>query len=138
MKIRSKALYAYLLEAGVLDGTPEEIDSAKCNYRRKYKRQWKQQKRPRKEIRFEVTLKQFKDIKMKAIGSGVTHTEYARKVLLTAAESDLCIPNKKRLLQVLQVISMAAIASAGNTLPPWQLSEQLAKAEDMLWQYLKA
>jgi len=137
MKIRSKALYAYLLEAGVLDGTPEEIDSAKCDYRRIYKRQWKLQKRPRKEIRIEVTLKQFAAIASKAREFELKHTVYARNAILSAIESNPSIPNKNQLLNVLQLISMAVIASAKNTLSSWQLSEQLAKAEDTLLQYLR-
>jgi len=136
MKIRSKALYAYLLEAGVLNGTLEEIDRAKSEYRRIYKQQWKQRKRPRKEIRMEVTLKDFEVIKIQAAALSLTPTSYARTAVLSSIGSAQLMPNKKALLKVLQLLSTAAIASAKHTLSSWQLSELLAKAEDMLLQYL--
>lgn len=44
MKIRSRPLYAYLSEASMLNGTPEQIAHAKKAYRSLYKRNWKVQK----------------------------------------------------------------------------------------------
>jgi len=137
MKIRSKALYAYLFEAGVLNGTPEEIDRAKCDYRKSYKRQWKQQKRPRKEIRIGFTLKQFSVIVLKAKEYDLKNTAYARNAILAAVGLKWSIPNKAQLLKILQLISMVAIALDKNITPSWQLSEQLQQAEQELLQYLK-
>jgi hypothetical protein len=137
MGIRSKALYHYLLKSGVLYGTEEDIAQAKRTYREIYKRQWKQRRRPRKEIRIEFTLKEFETIKAKAMESGNCHTAYARYVILSSIALTQQIPNKQALLKVLQIMSMAAIASAKN-IPSWQLSEQLAQAEQMLLHYLKA
>jgi len=137
MKIRSKALYQYLLKSGLKHGTEEDIAEAKLEYRRIYKKQWKQTKRPRKEIRIEVTLRQLAAVKIKAAELGLPHTTYARKVILSAVESKQDIPNVAKLRQVLQIISMTAIASAKNTIPMQYLSEQLTKAENMLLQYIK-
>ena len=136
MKIRRNALYQYLLKSGVLHGTEEAIALAKQEYRKIYKRQWKLRKRPRKEIRIEFTLKEFGNIKAKALESGSTHTAYARAVILSSIGSAPQIPHKQTLLKVLQIISIAAIASARN-IPSWQLSEQLTQAENMLLGYLK-
>ena len=85
----------------------------------------------------EVTFKQFAAIKRKAVELGIPHTTYARKVILSDAGLQSVIPNKEQLLEVLQIISMAAIVSAKNTLSSWQLAEQLKQAEDMLLHYLK-
>jgi len=138
MKTRSKALHTYLLEADVLNGTPAEIDRAKCAYRKLYKKRWKQQTRPRKEIRIELTLKQFAMVKTKAREYELKHTTYARQVILAAAESDSnIIPNREKLEKILQLVSMAAIATMKNTLPLWQVSALLEEAEAMLIQYLK-
>src|SRR5580693_871166 len=117
MKTRSKALYTYLLEAGVLNGTPAEIDCAKRQFRKLYKKRWRQNKRPRKEIRIEFTLKQFQTIKMKARECELRHTTYARQVILAAVESDSnIIPNKEKLEKVLQLVSIAAIAITKGTM----------------------
>ncbi|MDB5124813.1 MAG: hypothetical protein JWP94_2942 [Mucilaginibacter sp.] len=107
MKIRSRPLYAYLFETGVLNGTPEEIDRAKGEYRRLYKRNWKQQKRPRKELRIEVTLKQHKAIKTAALESNLKPTSYARQVLLNATNAGTCTISKDEVLAALQSVSMA-------------------------------
>ncbi|WP_259071895.1 hypothetical protein HDF24_11480 [Mucilaginibacter sp. X4EP1] len=137
MKIRSKVLYDYLKEAGVLNGTPEEIAHAKQRYRKQYKKNWKQQKRPRKELRIEFTLKQFAAISRKALESELSRTAYARNTILAATGSEQFIPHKEQLLQILQLVSITAIATAKSSVPPSRLSEWLEQAETMLMQYLK-
>jgi hypothetical protein len=136
MKIRSKALYEYLLASGVLHGTDEDIAQAKQEFRRIYKKEWKQKKRPRKEIRIEFTLKEFGTIKAKALELRLSHTAYARTVILSSIGLPQPLPNRMQLLKVLQLISMAAIAATKNV-PSWQLSEQLTQAEHRLLRYLK-
>jgi len=138
MKTRSKALYAYLLEAGVLKGTPEAIDCAKCEYRKLYKKHWKQKVKPRKEIRIEFTLKQFAAIKSKAHEYDLKHTTYSRLAILAAVDSAAgIIPHLEQLEKILQLVSMAVIGIAKNTLPLWQVSEFLEEAETVLIDYLK-
>jgi hypothetical protein len=139
MKTRSKALYTYLLEAGVLNGTPAEIDRAKCGYRKLYKRQWKENKRPRKEIRIEFTLKQFQKVKLKAREFDLRHTTYARQVILAASEDDSgFIPHREKLEKILQRISIACIAMEKNTRLPWEVAELLQEAETILMDYLNS
>jgi len=137
MKIRSKKLYQYLLESGVLNGTPEAIGMAKLAYRNAYKKAWKQQSRPRKEIRFIVTLKQFESIKIKASEYELRPATYSRSVILQAAEGSLVIPHRDQLLKVLQLVSMATIASERSVLNSL-LSAQLAEVEYLLLTYLSA
>jgi hypothetical protein len=136
MKVHSKALYEYLLKSGVLHGTDEDIALAKLEYRKIYKRQWKQRTRPRKEIRIEVTQKDFQTIKTKALELGVSHTGYARGVLLSSIGLKQLIPHKQILLKVLQLISMAVIGSTKNT-QSWRQWEQMGEAERLLLLYLK-
>jgi hypothetical protein len=137
MKIRSKALYAYLLDTGVLYGTPEQISRAKCDYRKLYKMQWKQGRREKKEIRIEFTVKQFIGIKARAEEARLTHTAYARDAILFVAGAKQSVPHKDVLLQILQLVSMVAIAAAKNTISLKQLSTMLYQAETQLIQYLK-
>src|SRR6185312_2530451 len=117
MKIRSKALYAYLFEARVLNGTPDEIDRAKREYRRQYKRSWKQIKRPRKELRIEITLKQYAVITAAAFTSKLKPTNYARQVLLAAVDTGASSISKDEVLAVLQSVSMAYNALYHGLIP---------------------
>ena len=128
-------MYAYLLQVGVLHGSDEEILCAKQTYRKQYKRNWKQQKRPRKELRIEVTLKEFAVIKSLGLVNGLKPTTYARTILLASTGQSILIPYKDDLLQVLQLLSMAAIASR-TIIPARDLSDQLFEAERLLLQYL--
>jgi hypothetical protein len=132
MKIRSKALYQYLLQANVLDGSEEDVLRARQAYRKEYKRRWKQQKRPRKEIRVELTLRQFETIKDKALRSGMRHTPYARQAVLRTVDADHAIPRRDELLQVLQLVSMAAIAAAKGSKSIQEIATMLGEAEQLM------
>lgn len=136
MKICSKKLYEFLLLSDVLHGTKEDIAQAKREYRRIYKRQWKKRRLLKKEVRIEFTLREYGDIKVRAFELGVSQTAYARAVVLSSIGSSNLIPHKDKLLKILQLISMSAIESAKNNIPPWQLPEQLGQAEQMLLGYL--
>lgn len=107
MKIRSRALFAYLQDAGVLHDTPEAISAAKAEYRKQYKKQWKQQKRPRREIRFELTLKEYHTIKTNALACDLKPTAYCKNVVLSAAEAAPVVPKRNVLLQIAQQLGMA-------------------------------
>jgi len=134
-RIRSKALYQYLLEAGVLSGTPEAIGIAKRKYRKQYKKQWKERKRPRKELRIEISLREYATIKSQALTNGLKPTTYARNVLLASTGQNILIPYKDELLEVLQILSMTVIASFSN-MPARSLSNELEEAERHLLHYL--
>jgi hypothetical protein len=133
--MRSRALYAYLLEAGVLNGTPEEIDSAKCNYRKLYKKRWKQQQQQRKELRIEVTITQYEAIKLQAHNYLLSPTAYARNTILESLGAGRCIPAKETLLEILQLISVAVIAF-GQSPSNQTMSELIQRAETLLLTYL--
>lgn len=134
MKIRSKPLYEYLLQANVLDGPDEAIRRAKQAYRKSYKRQWKQRSRPVKEIRYTVTIKQFVAIKKTANEAGLRHTTYAKAVALES----IGLPrlHNDALLEVLQFVSMAVIATERHQ-PYTQVCDLLHKAETRLLEYLR-
>lgn len=134
MRIRSKALYQYLLRVGVLSGPEEGIALAKAEYRRQYKLHWKKQNRPRKEIRFEVTLKQFAAIRAKALEQDMRHTTYVKAIILASIGQPSALDD--RLLHVLQLVSMAAIATSRETNSA-RVNHLLQQAEAALLEYLK-
>ncbi len=136
-RIRSKQLHQYLLESGVLNGTPEAIGMAKLAYRKEYKKHWRKQHRPKKEIRFEFTIKQYATIKAKAFSCGLKPTPFCRQIILQAIQGELLIPHRDQLRHVLQLVSMAAIASERSLLHP-QVTSHLAEAEQLLLDYLSA
>ena len=134
MKIRSKALYEYLVQANVLDGPMEAIMLAKKQYRQRYKRQWKKRSRPVKEIRYTVTIKQFVAIREKAKEAGLRHTTYAKAVTLENIGQPRL--HNDTLLKALQLVSMAVIATEQRQ-PYMQIYDLLYKAETALLEYLK-
>jgi len=107
MKIRSTHLYTYLFETGALNGTPEEIDSAKRNYRRLYKKRWKRQTGKRKEIRFTVTNSEYEIIQKRVRASTMKTAGYIRKVIISASLTSRDHVKRDDILNVLQLISMA-------------------------------
>ena len=134
MKIRSYALYHYLLQANVLGGSEEAILQAKKAYRAAYKKQWKQQARPQKEIRFTLTIKQFFDLKAKAQSMALRHTSYVKALALTSIDQPTILD--PRLLEVLQLISMTTIATSHDKHTE-RVHTLLEQAETILLQYLK-
>ena len=137
MKIRSRAIYQYLLNANVLNGTEEAIAEAKREYRKQYKRQWKQAKRPRKEIRIEFTIKEYGTIKLKATEYDQRPTTYARSVILSATEQQHHIVGRDTLLLILQLVSRAAIGTTKNMMTLREIAELLLQAETLLIRYLE-
>jgi len=133
MKIRSKPLYNYLLHAGVLHSTDEVIARAKQAYRKQYKRDWKRRVQQQKEIRYTVTVKQFEAIKSKAHSLAMNHTTYAKRTVLESVGVHIMVND--RLLEVLQLISMAAIALE-RTAPLYRIRELVNNAELKLLEYL--
>ena len=134
MKTRSRPLYAYLLKAGVLNGTQADIDSAKQDYRRHYKRQWKQRKCAKKEIRFTVSVQQFNAIKATADAKKIRHSSFARNALLESIGQPT-IPDAL-LLEVLQLVSMASIA-IDRSRDVDRAGDLLHEAEAKLLEHLK-
>lgn len=135
MKIRSKALWQYLSETGALNGTVEEIATAKKKYRQNYKRTWKQNRIIRKiELRPGFTDREFKELAIRAQAVGLTPTALVREHVLSYLQNSELIPNRNRLLKVLQLISMAIINSADYRTQQALLQE----AERLLLSYLKS
>jgi hypothetical protein len=137
MKVRSRKLYEYLLQAGVLNGPDESIAQCKKDFRKQYKKLWKQRKKPRKEIRFELSLKEFQALQLQARVYDLRHTTYARQIVLASVEQSPFIPYRDVLHKVLQLISMAAIASGKGGVTMEELSAWLMQAETELLHYLQ-
>lgn len=135
MKTRSKALWKYLFEKGVLEGTDEEIAEAKAEYRRQYKRMWKERRVKVKELRPCFTLKEYDLIQKTAKQTGLKPTTFARELLLAQSGNTDFIPNKGMLLQALQYITIVAIELSKNTTDKTSI-EIIEKAEKLLLNYL--
>ena len=141
MKIRSKALYLFLLEEGVLDGSQEEIAQAKQEFRKQYQKNWKRNKpKLKKEIRFELTHKEYFELKVRSLESGLFPTTFAKDAVLTSVAKQLAIPNKATLDKVLQVIGIAASLCQNKdrygNISGKQVEEYLFQAEGLLLDYL--
>jgi hypothetical protein len=129
--MRSKALWKYLSDAGVLDGSEEEIQTAKKAYRRMYKREWKRKQQiPKKEIRPLFTLREYADIMRKAKDKDKSPTAYGKQLILASLDIHSPIQDRAVLLEILSHISMSVIAlSRGDTS---NLQFHLEAAERML------
>ena len=134
-KVRSKALWKYLFEKGVLEGTDEEIQQAKREYRKQYKREWKLRRLKQKEIRPSFTIKEYQAIQQVAKKAGLKPTGLARQLLLSHAEGNTFIHNRDILLQVLQNISIVAIHLVKQC-PKEDYTKLIEKAEQLLLNYL--
>lgn len=134
-KVRSKALWKFLFEKGVLEGTDEEIQQAKREYRKQYKKVWKQSRRKIKEIRPCFTVKEYNTIQQVAQKAGLKPITFAQQVLLAHAEGNAFIPNRDILLQVLQNISIVAIHLV-KQFPKENYTLLIEKAEQLLLHYL--
>ena len=135
-KVRSKALWKFLFEKGVIpNGTEEEITAAKKEYRCIYKREWKQRRLKQKEIRPSFTLKEYQAIQQVATKAGLKPTGLARQLLLSRSEGNAFIPNRDILLQVLQNISIVAIHLVKQC-PKEDYTKLIEKAEQLLLNYL--
>lgn len=136
-RIRSKKLWQYLFDAGVLNGSEADILKAKAEYRKKYKREWKQNRLiPKKELRPTFTLKEYQMVRFKAQTLKLTATAFLKEVTLASIEGKQIIYNKEELLKILQLISMSIIAF-GNNEHRFIITEQLYEAEKLLLEYVK-
>lgn len=129
VKIRSEKLWQYLSNAGVLNGSKEEISKAKMDYRRKYKWEWSQNRKSlEREIRPFFSIKEYMDIKVKAFEVGLHPTQYLKELALVAIATKQIAPNKDILKKVLQKITMTLTSDNTN---------HLMEAEKLLLDYIQ-
>lgn len=133
MKTRSRAFYNYLSEAGMLNGTPEQIAIARREYRKRYKKTWRQGRNTTKEIRIEFTPEQFAAIQLHAATSHLAHTTLARNAILRAIGVERDVKKSPQLLTALQLVSMMINAALQEQR---RESETLRQVETLLLQYL--
>jgi len=136
MKTRSKALFTYLQQTGVLGGTPEAIALVKKQYRALYKKQWKKQQQSWKEVRISFTIEQYQMITFAAAQCAQKTTVYARTIILSTVENRPFIAERETLLQVLQLLSLAINAAQRNDSSIHKITQLLAHAEQLLLTYL--
>lgn len=134
---KSKKLIEYLREAGVLNGSDEQIKLAKIAYRKQYLKNWKAEKSPMiKEIRLVLSLKEYADIKIKAYEQYKTPTTFAKDLILESIGKERCLPNKEKLLAIYQKLGLAInqnLKDHSNI----NLIEKVISIEDELGEYLK-
>lgn len=137
-KIRSKKLYEYLVNADLLNGTPEEIFIAKQEYRKEYRREWMKTKASlTKEVRIEFTRREYHNLLIYAKIIGKSPTALCKNLTSSAIQNKQIIPNKERLQEILQEISMT-FNTALKLNTPVQLIKELLSIETMLLEYLNS
>lgn len=134
--MQSKALYQYLLQAGVLNGTPDVLALAKRRYRAIYKKQWRQQRQQQKELRITFNHTEFEAIAFNATKQQMTRTAYVRSIVLQTVGEHSHLITKDQLQQVLQLVSMAIVGIVKRPHSPQRIAELLKQAEDVLLLYL--
>ena len=135
-RIRSKKLWEYLNDAEVLNGSPEEISVAKKEYRKAYRREWmKTRASLTKEVRIEFTRREYHNLLVYANTIGISPTALCKTLTSSAIQNKQIIPNKEKLQDILQMISMT-FNMALKLNAPVQLIKELHSIESMLLEYL--
>lgn len=93
MRTRSKQLWKYLSDSGVLNGNEADIYEAKIRYRKEYKRRWKMDRKryPHKSVRVLFSLREYHELKYTAICAGTNPTAYIKNLTLQSLNGTLPI-----------------------------------------------
>jgi hypothetical protein len=115
MGARSKALWQYLTEAGVLSEGEDAIEQAKQKYRKEYKRKWKANRIIKKhDVRLTFTPKEYKELKIRATQMGYRPATCAMKMVQASITGKEMIPHKDMLLQAFQCVGISTTMLAKN------------------------
>ena len=137
-KPKSKKLLTYLDKMGVLNGTSEEIQLAKIQYRKEYQKNWKQTKAPLiKDLRITLSLREYKDLKVFVFDLKKSPTAYSKQIILQSITEKKTLPHRTELELIYQKIGMAInqnLKDHSNI----KLLENLIKIEEDLTNYLNA
>jgi hypothetical protein len=107
-KPKSKKLFEYLQNTGVLNGNNEEIALAKIEYRKQYLKNWKIAKSPlSREMRIRFSLREYKDIQVFVYDLKLKPTTYAKKLILKSIINKSILPNSEKLVSIYQKIGLA-------------------------------
>ena len=129
-RIRSKKLWQYLSDKGLLNASESDIAKGKADYRREYFKRWKElHKRPQKELRIVLTIKEYLDLKVKAMEVGLKPTPYLKDLALVAVATKQRV-DKNSLKKILQLVKMASTTNNGD------YKYLLMEAEKLLLEYL--
>ncbi len=136
-RIRSKNLWQYLCDAGLLTASEEDISKAKAEYRREYKKKWKQNRQmPIKDVRLSFTLKQYQGLKNKAGAMNTTPTVLSRDLVLAFIHSNQLVPDKDHVHIILQHLCMGSIALLQERHIDPSIIDHIQTAENLLTEYL--
>lgn len=144
MKIRSKNLFLFLQQQGLLDKSPAEIEAGKRLYRKIYRQNWRKANAGKiKEIRPGFSAAEYDKICLRADLHGMSVAEYTRQLLLDHIGEGKLIPEPDTLRRILQLISMATISlERYRDIPQFpahlkdQLWVQISQAEQLFIKYL--
>jgi hypothetical protein len=107
MKIRSKDLWQYLNDTGALNGNEEDIIQAKREYRKAYKCKWKKNRHlPRKEMRPYFSLREYREICLKAHDIGVKPTAYVKMIVLSIVNEQNPMHSNEAIRTTVQQVSI--------------------------------
>jgi hypothetical protein len=137
-KPKSKKLLEYLNRIGALNGTAEQIQLAKIQYRKEYQKNWKQTKATLiKDLRITLSLREYKDLKVFVYDLKKSPTAYSKQIILQSITGKKIIPNRSELELIYQKVGMAInqnLKDHSNI----KLLEALIKIEEDLSNYLNS
>lgn len=131
-KIRSKRLYEYLLNRGVIEASDEVIQEAKKEYSRQYKKQWRLSRVKQREIRLSFTEKEYTQIQKLAKQARLKTTTFVTDFILSSIQNNPLRADRDALLKILQLVGMAINICKDNQ----EVKEYLLQAESLLLQYI--
>jgi hypothetical protein len=135
MKSKNSPLYKYLKENNVLGKSKEEVKKAKENYRKEYLKSWHKERRlENKDLRIRFTPSEFSKIREMALKLNQSPTSFSKQVILNEIQSEILIPNKQILQELVQKLGIVGMAILRNG--SLETYESIEEIENALIEYL--
>lgn len=135
MKSKNSPLYKYLMENNVLGKSKEEVKKAKENYRKEYLKKWhKDRREENKDIRLRFCPSEFSKIREMALKLNQSPTSFSKQVILKEIQSEILIPNKHILQELVQKLGIVGMAILRNG--SLETYESIEEIENALIEYL--
>lgn len=130
MKSKNSPLYQYLKDNNVLGKSKEEIKQAKELYRKEYLKVWhKERREENKDIRIRFSPSEFSKIREIALKLNQSPTSFSKQVILNEIHSEILIPNKHILQELVQKLGMVGMSILRNgSLETYEAIEEIENA----------
>lgn len=137
MKAKSNQLYQFLKDNDLIGKSKEEIKEAKAQYRKEYLKVWhKARREENKDIRLRFRPDEFSKIREMALTLNQSPTSFSKQVILKEIQSEILIPNKQILKELVQKLGIVGMAILRNgSLETYEAIEEI---ENALIEYLTA